>query len=511
MSGFSNPIIGGGGALVYPAIQSPNFVHGVSGWQIAKDGSAEFQDVIIPAGSGGATVTFGATAPGSPNTGDLWYDTANGLEVSQWNGSSWVAYQLGYQALSATAGILAAQVAFTATDIDGITTYVQDSEPAGSINAGSLWIDTSSGNALYQYDSGSWSLYQFGSGSIAENSISAAQMVANTITASQLAAGIVYAGIVDSTTITAATFDGGTYEGTDFIITTSGSFWYSGSPAANKLIMSFTTAGGYDPEGNICEAGLCLYYDDAGTYICMQLYQNEIQWYTAASQSAGWTPTGASVNVGTTGAIAVEGATAIIDGGSGGTVIQGAGGLTVDDGLTVDGALSVTPHASGYTGTPNLSGAADFTNYTVTEASFTQCSKAWSIPAGDAQAGTTYRLTVSGSGTQGSTARALTFQLSDGYAEAIISDTFAATSAGFSFKVVFEITVITTGSDGTANFSCVATAGKNGAGEVTAGFTQAGAFDTTSAFTFEAQAEWGATGGAPTMTSYQSFLERIGP
>lgn len=45
--GFANPILGGGGALVYPSIHSPNFVTGVSGWDIKKDGSAEFDNLVI--------------------------------------------------------------------------------------------------------------------------------------------------------------------------------------------------------------------------------------------------------------------------------------------------------------------------------------------------------------------------------------------------------------------------------------------------------------------------------
>ena len=47
MSGFNNPIIGGSGKLVYPQIESPNFVDSVSGWQIAKDGSAEFNNLEV--------------------------------------------------------------------------------------------------------------------------------------------------------------------------------------------------------------------------------------------------------------------------------------------------------------------------------------------------------------------------------------------------------------------------------------------------------------------------------
>ena len=111
MTGFQHDIAGGGGNLIATSVQSPNFVHGVSGWRIAKDGSAEFQDVILPAGSGGITATFSAAAPASPHAGDLWYDTGNGLEVSQWNGSAWVAFQIGTGAIASgaiTASLIAA-------------------------------------------------------------------------------------------------------------------------------------------------------------------------------------------------------------------------------------------------------------------------------------------------------------------------------------------------------------------------------------------------------------------
>jgi hypothetical protein len=43
---FRNPILGGS-TLLRPAIQSPNFVHGVSGWSINRPGDAEFNDLTI--------------------------------------------------------------------------------------------------------------------------------------------------------------------------------------------------------------------------------------------------------------------------------------------------------------------------------------------------------------------------------------------------------------------------------------------------------------------------------
>lgn len=45
MSGFSNPIAGASGSLTIPQLQSPDFVSGVSGWRISKNGDAEFNNV----------------------------------------------------------------------------------------------------------------------------------------------------------------------------------------------------------------------------------------------------------------------------------------------------------------------------------------------------------------------------------------------------------------------------------------------------------------------------------
>ena len=100
---FTNSITGAQGNLVVPLIQSPNFVHGVQGWQINKDGSAEFQDIIIPTGSGGAVVTFSAVQPSNPNVGDLWYNVAQGNQLAQWNGVAWLVFQYGTAAVAASA------------------------------------------------------------------------------------------------------------------------------------------------------------------------------------------------------------------------------------------------------------------------------------------------------------------------------------------------------------------------------------------------------------------------
>jgi hypothetical protein len=53
---FTNPVVGGT-ILVRPAIQSPDYSPGVSGWSINIDGTAEFSDLVIRSSDGsGSTV-----------------------------------------------------------------------------------------------------------------------------------------------------------------------------------------------------------------------------------------------------------------------------------------------------------------------------------------------------------------------------------------------------------------------------------------------------------------------
>jgi hypothetical protein len=102
----------------------------------------------------GNLITSIAPAAGTDAFGNTYVE-GFGLSVGQIPGT-----------LINAGSIPASAAGFTATSIGGITTYVQGTAPSGSINAGSLWIDTSSGNAIYQYASGTWTLYQFGPGGI---------------------------------------------------------------------------------------------------------------------------------------------------------------------------------------------------------------------------------------------------------------------------------------------------------------------------------------------------------
>jgi hypothetical protein len=116
--------------------------------------------------AGGATVTISPTAPSSPATGDIWYDTGNGYRMNQWNGTAWTAYQLGTNAIAGGA-ITAAQIA------------------ANTITASQ----------------------------IAANTITAALIATGTITATQIAAGTITANEIAANAITAAKIAAGAIDG----------------------------------------------------------------------------------------------------------------------------------------------------------------------------------------------------------------------------------------------------------------------------------------------------------
>lgn len=65
-----NPVVGGT-VLRIPAIQSPNFVAGVSGWFIGADGAAEFDDITLRGAYVGTDYTF------DPD-GAFWFDPVTG-------------------------------------------------------------------------------------------------------------------------------------------------------------------------------------------------------------------------------------------------------------------------------------------------------------------------------------------------------------------------------------------------------------------------------------------------
>lgn len=125
---------------------------------------------------------------------------------------------------------------------------------------------------------------------IAANTITAGQIAANTITAAQLHSGIVYAGIVDSTTINSATLVGGLVEATGV-----GYLGYNGTPASGNLIFSATNGAGTDSFGNAYLNGVTTYGNPVGgTFIALNMAATTnsafgLAFYSATSTGGPWT------------------------------------------------------------------------------------------------------------------------------------------------------------------------------------------------------------------------------
>lgn len=175
---------------------------GTSGSQFAGGGSEAGPD----AGAGGQ-VTIAPEPPSFPGQGDVWLNSANGNQVSAWNGSAWIPAQFGAAALAprsvtsaqmalatitsaqiaAEAGITAAQVAFTAAQIGGSRVFTGTAQPSG-MEPGDLWFNQGNGNTVSVWTGEGWNALLFAAPAIQPGSLTSAQLAQEAgIVASQVA------------------------------------------------------------------------------------------------------------------------------------------------------------------------------------------------------------------------------------------------------------------------------------------------------------------------------------
>ena len=105
---------------------------------------------------GKSTTYYQASAPASPDGGDIWYDTSAG-RIKRFSGTAWV--DITTNALK-TALDAAGDAQATA---DGkIRTFAQTGAPAGmaAADVGDLWIDTDDKNKLYRWSGTAWVAYR---------------------------------------------------------------------------------------------------------------------------------------------------------------------------------------------------------------------------------------------------------------------------------------------------------------------------------------------------------------
>lgn len=125
---FAHDIAGGQGNLIVVSVQNPDFLTGVRGWQIARDGSAEFNNVIIR----GGTVISGLALyyDPAPGAGNLVASIAavGGTDIY---GNAYTAGVSSYGSGSAVTSLLQGRVVFDAADDTYMTLIGTDLRIAG--------------------------------------------------------------------------------------------------------------------------------------------------------------------------------------------------------------------------------------------------------------------------------------------------------------------------------------------------------------------------------------------
>jgi hypothetical protein len=362
---------------------------------------------------------------------------------------------------SITPGMLSEGI--TVKTLGGTRTTISASAPANP-DTGDIWIASATG-LISQWDGAAWQPYKLdGAAGIQAGTIVAANIAASTLTSSLIAAGQVYAGFVDATTITGAQFVAAGAAGQILI--------YSGTPALGNLAGSDSAANYTDSFGNLALAGRTSYTLIGGTYFATSVRDGSIIVSTASS--AGGPYTNQSSLIGST-----------------------AGRMMLQ-----------TP--AGYAA-PLSSSQADNTPHTCSTAGFTQLSKAWTIPANDAQVGTLYRVTAWGDGQFGSTLQQMSTNLSGGNAQANTPTSAQTASANVFFRAEGSLLIGVTGSSGSGTFNLVVHTSSGGSNGYSAlGDSTAVAYDTTISNTLGLFTKWAATTGAPTITCRGSLFERLG-
>ena len=88
-------------------------------------------------------------------------------------------------------------------------------------------------------------------------------------------------------TITATVF-----EGSDFVLNSSGQFFYSGTPAAGNLILSVTNGTGTDGHGNAYLEGTTSYTNNGSFYSAINLNGGVAAWYVSPYYGGPWVSAG---------------------------------------------------------------------------------------------------------------------------------------------------------------------------------------------------------------------------
>jgi hypothetical protein len=501
---------------------------------VAGNPSGQVSGVPVSVGSG-VNVTFQATAPASPNVGDLWGDTAAGNQVYQWNGTSWVLYQWGPQAIS-----------FTARGIGANTVTIANTAPSSPIT-GDLWYDGTNGYKLNQWSGSAWTPFQYGTNAIAAGSITAALIAAGTITATQIAAGTILGSNIAAATIAASNIVAGTITSGQIASGTITASNIAASTITGAKIAASTITGANIAAGTITASNIA-----GGTITASLLAANIVVAGIVNGttiQAALFLATGSSGQV-----LAYSGTPAA------GNLLNAIAGAAGSDSfgnswpeglysqqLTLNDLASTPPAFAGASvffssvaGRPRYLSSAganavlersevNVAQWTVGNATTPGVISApLNYLAGEGNQSSEYELEIDGIATTantGQTAQTLTFQLGvDGSPPSGAGPvTFGAVmlavgNTGFAYVLRFRLNIVTSGTSGTANIAVDGAMSKRSANAgsqtnpvISAPVNEVGfgkAFDTTVAHTLQVYAFWGGLSTGQSLTTYRTRVAR---
>jgi hypothetical protein len=336
----------------------------------------------------------------------------------------------------------------------------------------------------------------------------------------------------------------GTFYGIDFVINSTGLFFYSPTEVLGNLVLSISPNGGTGPFGETIRNGINLINGTA----YQQLHINST--YNAPADEF---VTGVVSEAQHAAIYAIAGFTGLptelidfylIGPGSSSDNTQAAVGLVsntanganeaagllemIVSGVSqqtaywdVNGVHFYTPGRTLWA--PTLS-QTDATLSTASTTGFQNLDKVWQIPVGDITLNCVYRLTVAGTIAIGNTAQVLTLCLNAFSSPSIQLPIGAAeflANTSYWFRAQGEVLFNPIGSNGqyfggltfdmgvsAANQATVAGTNQTAGGFAAEGF--ATSINTTVAGTIALQAKWGAVVGAPTISGRYSTLERLG-
>lgn len=135
-SGFRNAITNALGNLIIKSLQSPNFVSNISGWQISKDGSAQFNNLSIRGTFNGVGFVLNSAglfiySTGTPTLGALIVSVTNGAGVDGVGNAYAAGIQINNALLTVYSGTSNAKTSQT----DYFDQAIQIENPVGTVLA----------------------------------------------------------------------------------------------------------------------------------------------------------------------------------------------------------------------------------------------------------------------------------------------------------------------------------------------------------------------------------------